>query len=156
MSRVICVLVVLAVPQTPILVAADTDEIAKEFTALRGKWKTVAGEAGGMPFPKDGIPDFTITISPTGKCTGQTPKDNLEFTITIDPKKDPKTIETMHTGGAQKGKKQYGIYKLEGDKFTVCMTRPGSAEGDRPKDFNTKGTANVVFVFERVKEDKKP
>jgi hypothetical protein len=36
------------------------------------------------------------------------------------------------------------------------MTRPGAAESDRPKDFNTKGTANVVFVFERVKEKKRP
>jgi hypothetical protein len=29
------------------------------------------------------------------------------------------------------------------------------AESDRPKDFNTKNTTNVVFVFERVKEDKR-
>jgi hypothetical protein len=29
-------------------------------------------------------------------------------------------------------------------------------ETDRPKDFDTKGTANVVFVFERQKEGKKP
>ena len=36
------------------------------------------------------------------------------------------------------------------------MTPRGSAEGDRPKDFTTKDTTNVVFVFERVKEDKKP
>lgn len=70
--------------------------------------------------------------------------------------RDPKTIDNLHESGAQKGKKQYGIYKLEGDKLTVCMTRPGVAEGDRPKDFSTKDTANVVFVFERPKEDKKP
>ena len=36
------------------------------------------------------------------------------------------------------------------------MTPPDSAEADRPKDFTTKDTTNVVFVFERVKEDKKP
>ena len=45
---------------------------------------------------------------------------------------------------------------FEGDKWTVCMTRPGVAESDRPKDFNTKATANVVFIFERFKEAKKP
>ena len=33
------------------------------------------------------------------------------------------------------------------------MSLPG---GDRPKDFTTKDTSHVVFVFERVKEDKKP
>jgi hypothetical protein len=42
------------------------------------------------------------------------------------------------------------------DKLTFCMTPPGAAEGDRPKDFTTKDTTNVVFVFERVKEDQEP
>ena len=78
------------------------------------------------------------------------------MTVTVDPKKDPKTIENLHESGAQKGKRQFGVYKLEGDKFTVCMTRPGVPEGDRPKDFATKDTTNVVFVFERTKEGKKP
>ena len=154
MQRIICVLIVLA---APFLVAAGTgDDVRKELKALQGKWKTVAGEAAGMAFPKDGIPDFTFVIAADGKGTGKTPQDDLSFTITVNPKKNPKTIENLHEGGKQKGKKQYGIYKLEGDKFTVCMTPPGSAEGDRPKDFTTKDTTNVVFVFERVKENKKP
>jgi hypothetical protein len=34
------------------------------------------------------------------------------------------------------------------------MTLPGVAEADRPKDFNTNDTTNVVFVFERLKEAK--
>ena len=51
--------------------------------------------------------------------------------------------------------KQYGIYKLEGDTFTVCITPPGKTEVDRPKDFSTKDSNNVIFVFERVKEEKK-
>jgi uncharacterized protein (TIGR03067 family) len=154
MQRFICVLVVLA---TPLLVAADTDDdVVKELKALQGKWKTVAGEAGGKPFPRDGIPDFSFVVAADGKSTGKTPEGEFRFTITVNPRKNPKTMENMHETGDQKGKKQYGIYKLDGDKFTVCVTRPGSAESDRPKDFNTKDTANVVFVFERVKEDKKP
>lgn len=34
------------------------------------------------------------------------------------------------------------------------MTPPGAAESDRPKSFDTQDTRNVVFIFERVKEDK--
>jgi hypothetical protein len=36
------------------------------------------------------------------------------------------------------------------------MTAPGAKESDRPKSFDTKNSAAVVFVFERVKEEKKP
>src|SRR5437870_4501843 len=154
MQRIICVLIVLT---TPLLLTADTgDEVRKELKALQGKWKTVAGEAAGKPFPKDEIPAFTVVIAADGKSTGQTPEEEFRFTITVNPKKNPKTIENLHESGEQKGKKQYGIYKLEGDKFTVCVTPRGSVAGDRPKDFTTKDTTNVVFVFERVKEDKKP
>jgi uncharacterized protein (TIGR03067 family) len=154
MQRIICVLVVLT---TSLLLAADTgDDVRKELKALQGKWKTVAMEVAGKPSPKDGIPAFTIVIAADGKSTGQLPEEEFRFTLTVNPKKNPKTIENLHESGEQKGKRQYGIYKLEDDKFTVCMTPPGSAAGGRPKDFTTKDTTNVVFVFERVKVEKKP
>jgi uncharacterized protein (TIGR03067 family) len=154
MQRIICVLVVLT---TPLLLAADAGgDVRKELKALQGKWKTVAMEAAGQSSPKDEIPAFTFVVAADGKSTGQTPQEEFRFTITVNPRNNPKTIENLHESGEQKGKKQYGIYKLEGDKFTVCMTLPGSAEKDRPKDFTTKDTTNVVFVFERVKGDTKP
>ena len=153
MQRIICVLIVLA---ATMLLAAETDDVAQGAKALQGKWHTVAGEAQGKPFSKDGIPPFTIVIAGNGKSTGQMPKNEFRFTITVDPTKKPKTIENLFESGDEKGKKQYGIYKLEGDRFTVCVTPASSAKVDRPKDFATKDTKNVVFVFERVKENKKP
>jgi uncharacterized protein (TIGR03067 family) len=140
---------------TPFLLGADNgDDVHKELKALEGKWKAMAMEAGGNQFPKDQIPDFTYIVAANGKATGQSPHSEYQATLTVDPKKRPRTIDNLHKTGAQQGKRQYGIYKLEGDKWTVCMTRPGVAEADRPKDFTTKDTANVVFVFERLKEDK--
>jgi uncharacterized protein (TIGR03067 family) len=153
MQRILCVLVVLA---TPLLLAAGDDDVRKELKALQGKWKAVALEAGGKALPKEAIPDFTYIIGADGKATGKMAQSEYTATMTVNPKKDPKTIDNVHETGEQKGKKQFGVYKLEGDKLTVCMTPPGRAEGDRPKDFTTKDTTNVVFVFERVKEDKKP
>lgn len=154
MQRIISVLIVTT---TPLLMATNTDDdVRNELKALQGKWKTVAMEAAGKSLPKDEVPDFTVVIADDGKCVGHTSQGEFRVTITVNPKNNPKTIENLHESGEQEGKKQYGIYKLEGDKFTVCMTPAGSAEGDRPKDFTTKDTTNVVFVFERVKDDKKP
>jgi uncharacterized protein (TIGR03067 family) len=148
MRRITCALAVLS---TPLLLASGTDDVRKDLKAMRGKWKMVAGEAAGKPFPKDGVPAFSMAIAADGKATGQTPKGDFRFTITIDTKKTPRTIDNLHESGEQKGKKQYGIYKLDGDRFTVCMTPRGAAEADRPKEFTSKGGTNVVFVFERVK-----
>jgi uncharacterized protein (TIGR03067 family) len=153
LPRIICVLIALAIP---VLVAADADDVRKELKALEGKWKTVAVEAMGMSFPKEVVPDFSFVVAAGGKSTGRTPQGEFSFTMIIDPGKNPRTIENRHETGPEKGKKQFGIYKLEGDKFTVCMARAGGAETDRPKDFATKDTNSVLFVFERVKEDKKP
>jgi uncharacterized protein (TIGR03067 family) len=153
MQRIVGLAVVLICPA---FVLADNDDVQKEFKALQGKWKAVAVEAGGTPSPKDDIPVFIITVGADGKSTAKLPEEEFRFTLTIDPQKKPKTIEAAHETGDQKGKKQFGVYKLEGDKWTVNMTPPGAAEADRPKDFTTKDSACVVFVFERVKEEKKP
>ena len=154
MQPLVYLLVLLALPS---LLAGDADDdVRKELRALQGTWRTVAMEAAGKPFLKDQVMDFTIVVGADGKSTGKPPQGPFQFTITVNPKKNPKTLENLHESGEQKGKKQYGVYKLEGDKFTVCVTNRGAAESDRPKDFTTKDTGNVVFVFERVKEDKKP
>jgi uncharacterized protein (TIGR03067 family) len=151
MKRVIGLAFVLAIPA--VLCAGNRNEVDKELKALEGKWKAVAMEAGGKSVPKENVLEFTFIVAANGKSTVQIPKGEYKTTITVDPKKTPKTIDNSHESGAQKGKKQYGIYKLEGDKWTVCMS---ITDGDRPKGFDTKDTANVVFVFERQKEDKKP
>src|SRR5262245_6172152 len=137
MRQIICVLVVLT---TPLLVTADNDEVRKELKALEGMWKAAALEVGGVPLPKEPVPDFTFISGADGECTGKMVKSEYRATISVDPKKNPKTMDNAHEAGASKGKKQYGVYKLEGDKLTVCITAPGGAEADRPKDFNTKDT----------------
>ena len=152
MKRIITLLFTLAIPAW--LCADDAGDMNKELKALEGKWKAVSMEAGGKTLSS--VMEFSYTIAANGKATSKSSIDEYQATMTVDPKKSPKTIDNLHDTGPQKGKKQYGIYKLEGDKWTVCMTRPGVAESTRPKDFNTKDTANVTFVFERQKEDKKP
>ena len=112
-------------------------------------------EAAGTPLPKEAMPEFTFIVGAAGKSIAKTASKEDKATITVDPKKDPPTIDNLHESGGTKGKTQYGIYKLEGDKWTVCMTRPGVEESDRPKDFGTKDTMNVLFVFERAKKAKK-
>jgi uncharacterized protein (TIGR03067 family) len=146
---------VLSVLTTPLFLNAADDDVRKELKALEGNWKAVGLEAVGKPLPKDAVPDFLFIVGADGKSTGRMGKIEYQAKISVDPNKDPKTIDNAHETGASKGKRQFGIYKLEGDRWIVCMTPPGAAESDRPNDFDTKDGRNVVFIFERVKEDKK-
>lgn len=138
------------------LLGADKGaDVKAELKALEGTWKAVSMEAAGQQLPMTGM-EFTYIVTADGKAIGKSARGDYEATITVDPSKDPRTIVNAHTTGTHKNKKQYGVYKLDGDKWTVAMTAPGAAESDWPKDFETKGRPVVVFVFERVREQKKP
>src|SRR5262245_25039967 len=150
MHRLFSVLLVLT---TPLLLCAGDDDAAKELKALEGKWRAVALEAGGKPLPKELVSDFVYIVGQGGKATGQMGKTEYQAKMSVNPKANPKTIDNAHETGASKGKKQFGIYKVEEGKWIVCMTAPGAAESDRPRTFDTTGTRNVVFIFERVRDE---
>jgi hypothetical protein len=54
-----------------------------------------------------------------------------------------------------KGLKQYGIYKVDGDRWTVFRTPPGGKPEDRPREFDSKTAKGGLDVWERVKDEKK-
>ena len=139
----------------PLLLNAGDDDVRKELKALEGTWKTIGVQARGRAFPKALVFDFTFIIGADGKSIGRMGKSEYQAKVSVDPKKNPKTIDNAHETGQDKGKTQYGIYKLEGEKWIVCMTPAGAAASDRPKSFDTTDTKNVVFIFELVNKEKK-
>lgn len=145
---------VLFLSTTSLLLSGGDDAVQKELKSLAGKWKAVALEADGMQLPKESVPSFFFIVEADGKAKGQMGKTEYRSKISVDPAKSPRTITNAHETGQHQGKKQFGVYKLEGDKWIVCMTAPGAAESDQPKTFDTKGSKNVLFTFEKVKDDK--
>ena len=119
--------------------------------ALQGKWKLVGGERDGKAIPEGEVREGTVTFDKEGRVTASVTGYEMEGMVKFDPTKKPHTLEVTHTKGPDKDKKQFGIYKLEKNKLTVCVTPPGKAEEERPAGFTTKDSDNVLFVFERVK-----
>src|SRR5664279_5957208 len=71
----------------------------------------------------------------------------IKAKVTIDPSKQPKTIDYQMTGGFTKGKQQLGIYEVEGDRFKACFGKPGAA---RPTDFTSNpGDGRTVSAWKR-------
>jgi uncharacterized protein (TIGR03067 family) len=118
---------------------------------LQGTWKIETFSADGMKASADFVKQVTFVIKDNKYTLTINGKEAETGTIKLDPSKKPKTIDFDITGGNDKGKKQPGIYTLEGDTFTFCMAHPG--ETDRPTKLeSTKESKTILSVMKREKK----
>jgi uncharacterized protein (TIGR03067 family) len=139
----------LVLPAICFLIAADdpADLVKKDMARLEGEWSMVSGQINGKAMPdvflkgsrrvaKDGVTTVTIGGKPFMKAK-----------FTIDPSKKPKTIDYMVLEGLTKGKKQLGIYELDGDTVKFCFAIP---DKERPTDFTAKeGSGHTLSVWKK-------
>jgi uncharacterized protein (TIGR03067 family) len=145
MRSVYLALALLAAPLT--LPAADDAPGKPGLKDLEGTWKVVAVAQDGRELPEGKVPAVTFIIGANGKVTARLPEGETRATLSLGPARTPKSLDIVHGDGIFKGKKQYAIYKLEGEKLTIASTPPDCREEDRPRDF----TEGRTFVCERVK-----
>jgi uncharacterized protein (TIGR03067 family) len=118
--------------------AAENDN--RELEKLQGEWALHVSEHKGKTI----APRHPRTMVIKGSeysfdSNGQQQK----VAFTIDPTKEPKHFDRSLEGGTVISR---GIYKLEGDTFTLCRR-----EGDiRPTDFATTGKSGAITVWKRV------
>jgi uncharacterized protein (TIGR03067 family) len=149
----ITLLIALAVAAISVAWAEDNEAAKKDLARLQGEWLMVSGTADGYPIPAEMIPyskrvckgdEITATVG--GQLV-------LKAKITIDPSKQPKTIDYDVSDGPTKGKKHLGIYELDGDTLKSCFGAPGV---ERPADFVSKpGDKRTSTVWKRAKANTK-
>jgi uncharacterized protein (TIGR03067 family) len=121
-----------------------------EMARLDGEWSMVSGEADGQAMPAEMVKtgkrvaqDGEVTITIGGRVF-------FKAKFTIDPSKKPAAIDYDMTEGVTKGKKQLGIYKLDGDTVTFCFAAPGK---ERPAEFKSPaGSERTLSVWRREKK----
>jgi uncharacterized protein (TIGR03067 family) len=150
LSRGSLVLVVLA------LLGADAKETALkgDLKKLQGDWKATSIVYNGDTLPADAEGKVKLTFK--GKVgtlqankTIKSEYSRLEFTL--DETTKPRCMDVGVLVGGQKGLTLEAIYKLDGDKLTICtkvlgMNRPGKFE-------SPGGESTALIVLERVKKD---
>jgi len=142
-------LIGLAAVATSTAWAEDSEAIKKDIAQLQGEWSMVSGSADGNAMP-DAMRETAKRIC-KGDETTVTIGEQLfmKAKFTIDPSRRPKTIDYQMIDGPTKGKKQLGIYELEGDTVKFCFGSPGS---ERPTDFTSKqGDGRTLSVWKRKK-----
>jgi uncharacterized protein (TIGR03067 family) len=120
-------------------VRAD-DKVSGDLKKLQGTWVSAGGDG----------PDSTW------KFEGQTLKTTVNgqdytCTVKLDEKAKPHaTIDLAVKDGPDdsSGKTAKAIYKFDGAKLFLCVTRPGN--GSRPTEFKT--TEDQIYLFELKKE----
>jgi uncharacterized protein (TIGR03067 family) len=117
--------------------------------SIKGKWVAVSLKQGGFSVPDEAAKEFRFKFD--GKeYTNSAPGQSEEGGYKIDSSKTPKTIDFDIKTGGDKGKKQLGIYKLDGDKLTIVASLAGETE--RPKSIEPGANDPVlVVVLEREK-----
>jgi uncharacterized protein (TIGR03067 family) len=129
---------------TLMVIAGAQDDAGK----LKGTWVLVRGEQDGKPLPEATIQGIKLVMD-RDKHTLIVGSDKMVSTHHLDPTTNPKSIDAKATEGPYKDKTLLGIYRIEGDEFTVCFAAPGK---ERPKDFTTKsGTGTFVHLWKREK-----
>jgi len=131
--------------------AADDEAIKKDIAQLQGEWTMTSGSADGQPMP-DAMRKEMKRLCKGDEITVMMGTEVfLKAKFTLDPTKKPKTIDYEMTEGYTKGKKQLGIYELNGDTFKACFSSPGV---ERPTEL--KAGAGLTFSeWKRQQSDKK-
>ncbi len=130
--------------------APVTKDAKKDAPSIVGEWDGIKALIGGMdmPVPKGGI---GIAFAADGKATlreGDRAKAE-EVTYAIDPKKSPAHIDLVPPA-KEKEPTLFGIYKIEKDELTICMTMGG----ERPTKFESPaGSQIMLMTFKRAKKE---
>jgi uncharacterized protein (TIGR03067 family) len=128
-------------------IGADNPTVQKDLALMQGEWSMVSGSADGRPMPDEMLKQMRRVCKGDETTTTMGGQVFFKAKITLDPSKKPKTIDYEMTEGFTKGKKQLGIYEVEGDAFKSCFGKP---DGERPADFTT-GEGRTLSVWKREK-----
>jgi len=129
--------------------AEENEAVKKDLAQLQGEWSMVSGSANGQPMPEPMLKQMKRVCKGDESTTTSAGQLFFKAKITIDPSKQPKTIDYQMIDGFTKGKKQLGIYEVDGDTFRSCFGAPGA---ERPADFTSKpGDGRTLSVWKRNK-----
>jgi RNA polymerase sigma factor (sigma-70 family) len=135
----------------PAAPAADRPKEADRKTdqeRLQGSWAVVAAEVSGKKASAEELKEIALTLDFAGdKVLLTQGGGSEEAAFRLDPTKDPKEIDLI----VGKTDVHRGIYRLEGDRLTLCESHPPQ---ERPAAFASKAGAKfpMLLVFKRSGE----
>lgn len=130
---------------------ATKDPAKKDPPSIVGEWNGEKAISGGKekPAPEGGI---VFIFAADGKLSVQEGNRGKPegATYKIDPKKDPAEIDFIPPPDKKEPNVQ-GIYKIEGDTLTICIS--GGPDAVRPTKFESpEGARTMLMILKRAKK----
>ncbi len=127
---------------------ADDDLVKNELNRHQGTWIATSSTFDGQKAPDEIARSIQRIVTENHVVWERHGKRFAGTKIELDPTPDPKNIDVIPDGGRNRGERVLGIYKLAGDRLTICMAGPGQP---RPKEFKAeKGSGWTLQTFERM------
>jgi len=118
----------------------------KELKKFQGKWVPVSVTVDGKTEEEDEIKDRSMVIKGEKATFMYKDKERGTASLKIDRSKTPAHIDSTYEDGPAKGTTLKGIYKIEGDRLTICY---GGIGKDRPTDFASKPGSGTILVVQK-------
>ncbi len=129
-------------------VARADDKANKEPGPLEGTWTLVSVELNKQPLDMSELKEGRLVVKGE-KYSFTLGKTHLEMIHKIDMAKKPHTMDMKVVEGPEKGKSYHAIFKLEGDRLTIC--RYLEFDKERPATFGTEpDTGLMLIVWKRI------
>lgn len=136
------------------LALADDDakkDDKKTDDPIAGTWKCVSYEDQRGKREGEEAPDYVLSFKGGKYSQKNNGTEDETGTYKLDTSKKPATIDLDIKTGNDEGKKQPGIFKMDGDKLKICFAMPGGDK--RPEKFEIgEGQSGLMVIFKREKE----
>lgn len=146
-------LLVVVLPVISFADGADGQSAGEELARHQGTWRVTSSIYEGEEASAEIVRSITRTVEQSHVVWKRDGKSFAGTRIEFDPSRDPRTIDVIPDGGKDRGQRVLGIYKLEKDRLTICMSAPGKL---RPTEFKAeKGSGWILRTFSREKAGEK-
>jgi RNA polymerase sigma factor (sigma-70 family) len=150
-------------------------DLKNDLLALQGKWAVVSEMSDGDEPPAEILkqvfavfdgniftfrPGFSFHVRNDGKIGYSIDANADEFPFHLKQGARHKELHFTAVDAESKEHTVFAIYKLDGDKLTLCIGDPngrGDPAGLRPMEFTgKKGSNQGLWVFQRVSQELEP
>jgi uncharacterized protein (TIGR03067 family) len=122
-----------------------------DLERLQGTWSVSSLEVEGQKMSENMLAEANIVIK--GKrFTSNGMGAVYKGTLRLDESTDPAQLDMKFDAGPEKGTTNFGIYKLDGDKWKLCLATRGTV---RPKRF-ASGPGSGFALETLIRGERKP